>query len=283
MKFRGRVIEGQKLARTLGVPTANLSLPQRPQIKDGVWLARVSFDGKIYGGILHAGVRQTDKQWALEVHLLEFDGELLGKVLEVETVKFLRETKRFNALSALKAQIHLDVIEARKFFLRETIRTHWEKTFDAEREALAEKAFEEVSNLSVFQSSSVIYAFAPDALEINYVQKLCSKFPEKQFAFPYVRAWDMKFYISQYEDLVPGNFNILEPLPEVLASKPDLILVPAQAAAFTGERLGRGGGYYDVFLSDKDIPTVCVLPEWAVLKDLPSDARDQRVGKVIGV
>ena len=283
MKFRGRVIEGQKLARTLGVPTANLSLSQKPKLKDGVWLVRVSFDGKIYGGVLHAGVRQTDKQWALEVHILEFDGELLGKILEVETVKFLRETQHFDALSALKAQIHLDVIEARKFFLRETIRIRWEKTSDTEREALAEKAFEEVSNLSVFQSSGVIYAFAPDALEISYVQKLCSKFPEKQFAFPYVRGWDMKFYLSRYEDLVSGNLNILEPLPEVLAPKPDLILVPAQAAAPTGERLGRGGGYYDAFLSDKDIPTVCVLPEWAVQKDIPSDARDQRVGKVVGV
>ncbi len=283
MKFRGRVIEGQKLARTLGVPTANLFLKQKPNIKDGVWVARVSFEGEQYGAVVHAGVRQTDKQWALEVHILEFDGDLLGKILEVETVKFLRETMKFEALSSLKAQIYSDVGEARKFFLRETIRNRWENTSDEERRIMAERAFAEVSRLPQFQSTQVVYAFAPDSLEINYVQKLCSKFPEKQFAFPFVRGWDMKFYLSQYEDLVPGNLNILEPVPEVLAPKPDLILVPAQAASLTGERLGRGGGYYDEFLSKINIPTVCVLPEWAVLKNIPVDGHDQRVGKVIGV
>ena len=283
MKFRGRVIEGQKLARTLGVPTANLSLKQKPKIKEGVWLARVSFDGEIYGGILHAGVRQTDKQWVLEVHVLEFTGELVGKILEVEPVKFLRETQRFDALSALKVQIHLDVIEARKFFLRKKIRTHWKNMSNEERESLAKSAFNKISLFSEFQSAQVVYAFAPDNFEIPYVQELCSRFPEKQFAFPFVRGWDMKFYISKYEDLVPGNFKILEPSIENLAPSPDLVLVPAQAVAMTGERLGRGGGYYDEFLSQNDAPTVCVQPEWAVLKDIPFESHDQRVGRVIGV
>lgn len=283
MKFRGSVIEGQKLARTLGVPTANLYMKQKPKLKDGVWIVRVRFQGKEYGGVMHTGVRQTDQQWSVEVHILEFSGELQGEILEVETVKFLRETFRFDALSALKAQIQADVIEARKFFLREMIRHRWEQTSDEERAALAEKAFLEVSKTPELESAKVIYAFSPDHLEINYVQKLCSKFPKKQFAFPYVRGWDMKFYVSHYEDLVSGNLNILEPLPGVIAPKPDLILVPAQAAAPTGERLGRGGGYYDEFLSHHDVPTICVLPEWAVMEDVPTEARDQRVGKVIGV
>jgi 5,10-methenyltetrahydrofolate synthetase len=283
MKFRGRVIEGQKLARTLGAPTANLSFSQRPKIKNGVWLVRVRFSGTEYGGILHAGIRNTDKQWALEVHVLDFDGDLVGKILEIETIEFVRETMRFSAISALSAQIKLDMILAQKFFIREKIRLHWDSLLNEERNQLAKSAVEQISILPEFQSSKMIYIFAPDKREISFVQELCSLFPEKQFAFPFVRGWDMKFYISLYEELVSGKFEIQEPVPENLAGEPDLILVPAVAAATTGERLGRGGGYYDEFLSKTKVPTICILPKWAVLPKIPFEARDQRIGKVIGV
>ncbi len=283
MKFRGRVIEGQKLARTLGAPTANLSFSQRPKIKDGVWLVRVRFDGNEYGGILHAGIRQTDKKWMIEIHIVEFSGELLDKILEIETIEFVRETMKFLALSSLKLQIQQDVIMARKFFIREKIRTHWDSLSAEERKNLSTSAVKQVAALPEFQSAKVVYAFAPDKYEIDFVQELCSVFPKKQFAFPFVREWDMKFHVSQYEDMTVGNFKILEPANDTPAPSPDLILIPAVAAAMTGERLGRGGGYYDEFLSKVDAPTLCVLPEWAVLKDIPFDARDQRVGKVIGI
>ncbi len=283
MKFRGRVIEGQKLARTLGVPTANLFFAQRLKLKDGVWLVRVRFDTKEYNGILHAGVRQTDKQWTLEVHILNFSGELLDKILEIETVQFVRETMQFSSISALATQIKADMIVAQKFFIRENIRQKWDTLSEEERENLSSLAVEKVAELSKFQASKVIYIFAPDEREISFVQKLCSMFPEKQFAFPLVRGWDMKFYISLYEDLVPGKFGILEPVQQNLAGEPDLIIVPAVAAAITGERLGRGGGYYDEFLSKTNAPTVCVLPQWAVLSEIPCEARDQRIGKVLGI
>ena len=283
MKFRGRVIEGQKLARTLGVPTANLSFSQRPKIKEGVWLVRVRFSEKEYGGVLHAGVRQTEERWTLEVHILDFSGELLDQVLEIETIQFVRDTMKFSALSALEAQIKSDLLIARKFFIREEIRSHWNMLSPEERERSALSAVTVMSGLPEFQLAQTVYVFAPDNTEIGFVQELCSRFPGKQFAFPYVRGWDMKFYISSYDDLSPGNLNILEPLPKNLAPKPDLILVPAVAAAKTGERLGRGGGFYDAFLSKMDVPTICILPEWAVVENIPFDARDQRVGRVIGV
>jgi len=283
MKFRGRVIEGQKLARTLGAPTANLSFSQRPKIKDGVWLVRVRFDEHEYGGILHAGSRQTDKKWMIEVHIVEFSGELLDKILEIETIEFVRETMKFLALSSLKLQIQQDVLIARKFFIREKMRRHWDNLSTEERKDLSTLAVKQVSALPEFLSAKVIYAFAPDKHEIDFVQELCSAFSKKQFAFPFVRGWDMKFHVSKYEDMTVGNFKILEPTNDTSAPSPDLILVPAVAAAITGERLGRGGGYYDEFLSQVDAPTICILPEWAVLIDIPFEARDERVGKVIGV
>ncbi len=121
MKFRGRVVAGQNLARTLDVPTANLELAQRPKIKDGVWLVWVRFNDQEYGGVLHAGVRQTDNQWSLEVHILNFSGHLLDTVLEIETIEFVRGTQNFDSLSALQKQIHSDVRVAQKFFLRKHI------------------------------------------------------------------------------------------------------------------------------------------------------------------
>lgn len=283
MKFRGRVIEGQKLARTLGVPTANVFLAQRPKIKEGVWLVRVRFQEKEYGGILHAGKRHTDKKWTLEVHLLDFSGDLLDQILEIETIVFLRKTMQFSALSALEAQIKDDVMLAQKFFLREKIRAHWNTLSWRDREALSESALAFISDFPAFQAAKTVYIYSPDQHEINFVQKLCSMFYQKQFAFPFIREGKMHFAVSFYEDLVIGNFNLLEPLHKDLAPAPDLIIVPAVAAAKTGERLGRGGGFYDAFLSKTDVSTICILPKWAVLETIPVNSRDQRVGKVVGV
>jgi 5-formyltetrahydrofolate cyclo-ligase len=152
-----------------------------------------------------------------------------------------------------------------------------------EREQLATIAIERISELPEFQSATVVYLFAPDTREINFVQELCSKFIHKIYAFPRVEGKKIQFFVSKFEDLKRGKFDIFEPVSDIPASSPDLILVPAVAAAITGERLGRGGGYYDAFLSNVDAPTVCVLPEWAVLNDVPFESHDQRVGKVIGV
>jgi 5-formyltetrahydrofolate cyclo-ligase len=195
----------------------------------------------------------------------------------------VRETKRFDSLFALKSQIHLDVVHARKFFIRETIRVHWDMLPQTEREQLSKSAVARVSELPEFQSSTFVYLFAPDTREINFVQQLCSEFNDKIYAFPRIEEKKINFYSSRFEDLREGKFRILEPVGDVSASSPDLILVPAVAAAITGERLGRGGGFYDAFLAQVDAPTVCVLPEWAVLNDVPFEAHDQRVGKVIGV
>ena len=61
-----------------------------------------------------------------------------------------------------------------------------------------------------------------------------------------------------------------------------MIFVPAQAADRKGNRLGRGAGYYDRFLTSyPHIPTVCVLPDFAFFSSLPVEKTDQKVDKVI--
>ena len=284
MKFRGRVIEGQKLARELGAPTANLAMKVHPNIREGVWMVRVSFDGVTYGGVMHVGARPTvDKPWALEVHVLEFNGDLLGKVLEVETVDFLREIVKFDSVSALASQIKQDITLARKFFIRESVRLKWESVSIDERARMCELAVEEISRLSEFMNAETIYVYAPDNFEIPFVQKLCTKFPNKVYAFPRVEGKRMKFFVSSFDDLKKGKFDILEPSADILAPSADLVIVPAVAGAKSGERLGRGAGFYDQFLCSSSSPTVCVLPEFARVNDLPMEGHDVRVDRVIFV
>lgn len=93
----------------------------------------------------------------------------------------------------------------------------------------------------------------------------------------------MPFFVVEWGNLRPGKFGILEPPAEGRTPPPDFVIVPAVAAALTGERLGRGGGFYDQFLCSNPAPTICVLPEWAVLSEIPTEAHDQRVDRVIDV
>jgi riboflavin kinase/FMN adenylyltransferase len=118
----GRVIVGKRLGRTLGVPTANIGLgPYRSPIS-GVFAARVKLhnDNKEYWGAANLGVRPTVTGGAkplLEVHLLDYSGDLYGRCLQVEFCHKLREERKFGSLDELKYQIQRDITATRQFFL----------------------------------------------------------------------------------------------------------------------------------------------------------------------
>jgi riboflavin kinase/FMN adenylyltransferase len=108
----GRVKRGARLGRRLGYPTANVALEQDLRPKMGVWggKARVLPKGKWRPMLANLGVRPSvdGKKFVCEVHLLDFEGDLYGKRLEVEPVLYLRPERRFASLEALKKQIRLD-------------------------------------------------------------------------------------------------------------------------------------------------------------------------------
>lgn len=278
------MVEGQKLAAQFGVATANLDVPRPPQLREGVWLVRVRDKKNEWNGLLHFGHRvSTDGEFSIEVHLFDESAELYGEILEVETLKFLRETQKFRSPESLFSQIRLDCVRAQKFFLRERIMEKWATVTVGERDQLTDRAVAAVGKLPEFVAAETVFVFAPDDREIDFVQKLCAKFSEKKWAFSRVGERGMQFFVSKWEDLRPGKFGILEP-PEVeMAGVPDLVIVPAVAAARSGERLGRGGGFYDQFLCTNSAPTICVLPEWAVLSEIPVESHDERVDRVIGI
>ncbi len=113
----GTVVDGRKVGRTLGVPTANLRtdgeilLPKR-----GVYAAKAYFEGKVYCAVVNIGTRPTFEGSSLTVEpwLLDFDGDLYGKELRLEFHFFLREERKFSSPEELKAEIHRNAEKARK-------------------------------------------------------------------------------------------------------------------------------------------------------------------------
>jgi riboflavin kinase/FMN adenylyltransferase len=115
-QISGRVLHGQKLARQFGTPTANVQLKRRRVPLTGVYLVTVELDGQPWPGAANIGVRPTvqgDDSAHLEVHLLDFVGDLYGRRLTVAFHHKLRDEQRFASLEALKTAIHADVAAAR--------------------------------------------------------------------------------------------------------------------------------------------------------------------------
>ena len=113
----GKVTEGKKLGRTLGFPTANLATGEAQLPPDGVWAVRVLLpDGRDLPGVANLGLRPTvggDRRW-LEVHLLDFSGDLYGQELEIRFQKHLRPEIKFPSIDALRLQIRQDADEAQR-------------------------------------------------------------------------------------------------------------------------------------------------------------------------
>ena len=121
--IEGRVLHGQKLARQLGWPTANVQLKRRRVPLTGVYLVSVDIDGKTWPGVANIGVRPTvagDGSAHLEVHLLDFAGDLYGRHLTVAFHHKLRDEQRFASLEALKSAINADVAAARAHWAKPT-------------------------------------------------------------------------------------------------------------------------------------------------------------------
>ncbi len=115
----GRVLEGNRLGRTLGYPTANLALGRRRSPLHGIFAVRVAVGDEPCHrpGVASLGSRPTvdgsGREW-LEVHLFNFTGDLYGRHLQVEFCHFLRPEQRFDDLAALTAQMHRDAQQARR-------------------------------------------------------------------------------------------------------------------------------------------------------------------------
>ena len=119
--FQGKIIEGNKLGRQLGFPTANLQIKESDKLLpgNGVYAVTATLNGRHYEGMMNIGIRPTlaDGLFMIEVNLFDFNEEVYGSELRVHVKRFMRPEKKFNGLDALKEQIardKVDVLEALK-------------------------------------------------------------------------------------------------------------------------------------------------------------------------
>ena len=106
---KGDVVEGRHLGRTIGFPTANLDVSARRQLPaTGVYSARVEGRPAVVN-VGHNPTVDSGNPITVEAHVLEFSGNLYGRIVELEFLRRIRDEKRFGSLEELKTQIAKDV------------------------------------------------------------------------------------------------------------------------------------------------------------------------------
>ncbi len=110
----GSVIEGRKIGRSIGFPTANIIPDDQHKLipADGVYAVEVKVDEKDYPGMLSIGsnptVNSDSKLRSIEVHILNFNADIYGRNISVTFRKRLRDEKKFDSLEELTQQMELD-------------------------------------------------------------------------------------------------------------------------------------------------------------------------------
>ena len=116
--FSGIVMEGNKLGRTIGYPTANLQITDVQKLipANGVYAVELTVEGFAgnYKGMMNIGVRPTIEGTTrvIEVNIFDFDQAIYGKQVKVSLKKRLRDEVKFNGLDALKEQLAKDKVNA---------------------------------------------------------------------------------------------------------------------------------------------------------------------------
>ena len=115
-RMSGKVVEGEKLGRSLGFPTANVDLRRRQCPVFGIFAVRVQgLPGGARDGVASVGSRPTfnGSKPLLEVFLFDFDDDIYGEYIHVDFIAFLRKQKKYDVVDDLVAQMHEDADNAR--------------------------------------------------------------------------------------------------------------------------------------------------------------------------
>lgn len=116
--FEGTVVQGDRLGRMMGFPTANLKIDNGTVVPAGVFACRATLnDGTVCHGMMNVGIRPTvnlGEERRVEVHLFDFNGDLYGQKLRIEIMAFIRGERKFESLDALKDRLSQDRVAARE-------------------------------------------------------------------------------------------------------------------------------------------------------------------------
>lgn len=322
--FSGTVIRGVDLGARFGVATANIDTDfSQISMEEGVYFVEVQIsapltlresqgsgelskteglkeevceknEARLIPAIMHYGPRKTfggDK--SIEIHILDFSGDLYGKTLQVSARKFYRPIKKFPNADVLFTQIENDIIKAKKYFLRNICKKKWSLVDDETKEIWVQKTMQKLSDLESFAAAKNVLLFVPLCDEIPLSEDVFYRFPDKKFFFPRVDivTKNMQFFVSYWDELIAGAYTLEPPKTgEMFVStttEKTLVFVPALAVSRDGKRLGRGAGFYDRFLSEcvgNDlVSTISVQPAFAVFENLPVEMHDQVLDEVLVV
>lgn len=117
--LKGNVVEGAKLGRTIGFPTANIQPDDNDQLLPavGVYAVKIEIGNELYKGMLNIGYKPTvteEKKLAIEVHIFDFDKDIYNETVNIIFVERLRDEQKFPSLDALKTQLNNDKVAAKK-------------------------------------------------------------------------------------------------------------------------------------------------------------------------
>ncbi len=118
-RISGKVCYGQQLGSKLGIPTANVNLHRYRAPLSGVFAVEVLLDGERIPGVANVGMRPTVGDLlkpVLEVHMLDWTGNIYGQRIAVEFKKKLRDEQKFTTLDELVININQDIQTAREYF-----------------------------------------------------------------------------------------------------------------------------------------------------------------------
>lgn len=120
----GEIIKGKGLGRKLNFPTINLHIKEDYKLipKTGVYIVKTIIDNNTVFGIMNIGYRPTidGKHQTIEIHLLDFQGDLYGNKMQIEVLKRLRNEQKFDSLEFLIQQIQKDEKTAREWIAKQS-------------------------------------------------------------------------------------------------------------------------------------------------------------------
>ena len=108
----GIVLPGHNNGEKLGARTANLDITLAKDISKGLYSCKVEFNDTFYRGLLYYGINSLTNKDSLEVHILEYNGDLYGKNITISTERFLRFPKKFKSVEKLSEQIKRDLSQS---------------------------------------------------------------------------------------------------------------------------------------------------------------------------
>lgn len=121
MIIEGVVVKGLLLGKKIGFPTINIAYTTL-DLPFGIYVSRVHLAEGVFRGALYFGPRFVvgETEPSLEVHLLDFSGDVYGQKVKIEVFDKIRDTEHFDDLDSLKRQIRFDVEFVREYTFKKT-------------------------------------------------------------------------------------------------------------------------------------------------------------------